>query len=580
MRRIIHAIIRMRLDFPTTTIYLTKYDFEAAYRRLHVFPTHTVTTILIYNSLAYLLTRMPFGSTCGPIRYSDISESIFDLANDLIEDNTWDPSTFHSPISTKLDKPEKLQEEIPFAKAKELDVEIPSRETVVDGYIDDIKKNLLRAQNAVPLVTHAVFRPVSQNEPVERIDTISEIKLKGEGTPTEQKVILGWIIDTRELKIHLPMEKTIYWNEEISRKITKNYKVKTKELESMIGRLNHIGYILPNGRYFLNRIRKLLWRCEKYGPQILNKAEINDFLLWKEFITQSSQEGISLNLIAFTAPDSRIYTDASSVGMGGYNPYSGQAWRYKLPTWMANQFHINTLEFIPSTIGTWLEIKNSTIDYTKILCMTDNSSAVGWLYKSNFDPDKQTQHGIISRKLASILLHSNSALYPQHIPGKNNVIADSLSRDFHIPAKHLAFALKSLFPEQTPVNLTISETLPQEITSFLEWLRDSQTNAKGSPPAPAPSKTGVSLAGSASLPDVVSRINSWIRLQRQQKSPSCPHLQRLFEETKEAAQRKLSSLETQSAKPCLTYVRYSGQTFAGPQSLTMMENMHRQSDAK
>lgn len=273
LRRLIHAIHRARLAFPTNVIYLVKYDLEAAYRRMHVFPPHAVTTITIIEKLAYLLTRLPFGTACGPRRYSDISESIFDSANDLLEDSTWNPSTFSPPIANKFDKAETLSENIPFATARDLEVDIPLRETTCDGYIDDSitlavhrNDNLRRAQTAVPLLVDSIFRPVSQNETVEREEAISEIKLQGEGTPSEQKLVLGWLLDTRRLTIHLPTDKALFWSNEIDRLLSKDYRIKSKELESTIGRLNHIGYRLPNGRYFLNRIRRLLSRCKKYGP--------------------------------------------------------------------------------------------------------------------------------------------------------------------------------------------------------------------------------------------------------------------------------------------------------------------------
>ena len=158
---------------------------------------------------------------------------------------------------------------------------------VCGGYIDDSitaavdnNDNLKRAQNAIPLVTYVSFRPVSQNETVERDDAISERKLKGDGTPSEKKIILGWMLDTRALRIYLPVDKAIFWSSEIDRLLQENYKIKTKEMESTIGRLDHVGYIIPHGRYFLNKLRKLLWRCQKYGPQSPSCPEKQDFLLW------------------------------------------------------------------------------------------------------------------------------------------------------------------------------------------------------------------------------------------------------------------------------------------------------------
>ena len=69
---------------------------------------------------------------------------------------------------------------------------------MVDGYIDDLKTVALqkedwidRAQNAAPLAIHTVFRSTDHTDPLPRADAISERKLKGEGTPSEVKTILG-----------------------------------------------------------------------------------------------------------------------------------------------------------------------------------------------------------------------------------------------------------------------------------------------------------------------------------------------------------------------------------------------------
>ena len=131
--------------------------------------------------------------------------------------------------------------------------------------------------------------------------------------------------------------------------------------------------------------------------------------------------------------------------MGGFCKTSGIAWRYDLPKWMKTNFHINTLEFIAATIGIWIEILNNEKDFLRINCLTDNSCAIGWLFKANFDPQNQQRHDAIARKMARILLDSDSALKPQHIPGDENVITDSLSRDFHLSTTHLQLLLKSLF---------------------------------------------------------------------------------------------------------------------------------------
>ena len=88
LRRVLHDIHKKMLSHPETIIYVIKYDFDAAYRRVHVCPEHAIKTMIIIGSLAYLLNRLPIGVESGPSEYSSISEGIFDLANDMIPHGT------------------------------------------------------------------------------------------------------------------------------------------------------------------------------------------------------------------------------------------------------------------------------------------------------------------------------------------------------------------------------------------------------------------------------------------------------------------------------------------------------------
>ena len=127
----------------------------------------------------------------------------------------------------------------------------------------------------------------------------------------------------------------------------------------MVGRLNHVGYILPHAQYFLNRLRRLQYRCQQHGPQLINKLEQLDFKLWLDFIEHCSQIGVSFNSIYTVKYDAAIYTDACQHCICGYSPNSGRAWRLLLPPSMSSTLHINILEFIAAYIGIWLELKHT-----------------------------------------------------------------------------------------------------------------------------------------------------------------------------------------------------------------------------
>ena len=61
-----HQIHRMQLDHPNKKILAKKLDIDAAYRRNHVSPNMAVKSITMIGSMAYILTRLPFGSKPAP----------------------------------------------------------------------------------------------------------------------------------------------------------------------------------------------------------------------------------------------------------------------------------------------------------------------------------------------------------------------------------------------------------------------------------------------------------------------------------------------------------------------------------
>jgi len=136
---------------------------------------------------------------------------------------------------------------------------------------------------------------------------------------------------------------------------------------------------------------------------------------------------------------------------------------------------LNLLEFLACILSIWLDQFHQVLEPEScILSQTDSSSAMGWLRKSNFADrtDEQVQFST-ARKLADILLTTETCLYSQWFPGEENLIADSLSRDFHISDSCLSDLLLTHFPEQAPFGLRIL-LIPPEIASWLTCLLLSQ----------------------------------------------------------------------------------------------------------
>ena len=105
--RFLHLVYHLRWHHPWDRILMNKIDVEKAYRRLHTKASVVVKCIAMWfldtvkegiykktkDTVAILLTRLPFGSSPAPSEFCVTSETTFDLANDLLYCEQWDPVT-------------------------------------------------------------------------------------------------------------------------------------------------------------------------------------------------------------------------------------------------------------------------------------------------------------------------------------------------------------------------------------------------------------------------------------------------------------------------------------------------------
>ena len=167
--------------------------------------------------------RATFGGAPNPYEWSIISESVTDLANMLMNDPSWDPTSLHSPIQHKMPPDAPLSDDIPFTDALPTIVSPPVDCCAkTDIYIDDKTTISLddpiilpRARAAVLLTIHIVARPLQMEEPIPRSHMVALQKLMAEGAMEEMKVVFGWLLDTRRLVIYLTDHKFVAWTKKI-----------------------------------------------------------------------------------------------------------------------------------------------------------------------------------------------------------------------------------------------------------------------------------------------------------------------------------------------------------------------------
>ena len=317
--------------------------------------------------------------------------------------------------------------------------------------------------------------------------------------------------------------------------------------------------MLPQSRYFLNRLRHFLQRTKQFGPLTIDDRSREDLLLWKHLLLRASCKGNDINNITFTDPTTICLSDACEHGIGGYNK-EGLVWRYEIPIEHRGKLSINLLEFIAAVITIELTLTNGG-PKQKILSFTDSSSALGWLSKASFHTS-MPHHDTTARHLAHILTDHDSNLYSQHIRGSHNFIADSLSRDHHIDTLTLTNAFHRLLPSQTPPNFHIIQP-PQATTSWLLSLLHSATKPLEPLQQPTRSKLGVSIGGSDFWEQLGLATSGWTTSRSNKEHTSYEHLLPLVEEINAVKQQRSYLQRTPSRPPSHMFVRPFGQVF-GP----------------
>jgi len=80
----IHMMIGLRQRHPMTRIYQTKVDMKSAYHHLHYTAQTATRAMVTIGAFTLVALRMTFSGVANPSQWSDVSELVTDLANDLV----------------------------------------------------------------------------------------------------------------------------------------------------------------------------------------------------------------------------------------------------------------------------------------------------------------------------------------------------------------------------------------------------------------------------------------------------------------------------------------------------------------
>jgi hypothetical protein len=247
------------------------------------------------------------------------------------------------------------------------------------------------------------------------------INVKKTVLPTTSPTVHGIEFDTQLMQIRLPEEKLTKIRHQL-KTIVSQKSVSLQNLQSIIGLLNFACLVVSPGRAFLRRVIDLTKGHVKPFHHIhINKEACQDFKAWKHFLDNFNGISVLKKATWESSIKCQLFTDsAKSTGCAAV---FNNLW-FSLP-WESNvqHYHISLLELYPIIIA--LYIWGSSLQNKCILFMCDNAAVVDII---NNQTCKDSNTMVLVRHLVITCLKYNINFRAKHIPGKNNIIADLLSR--------------------------------------------------------------------------------------------------------------------------------------------------------
>lgn len=264
--------------------------------------------------------------------------------------------------------------------------------------------------------------------------------------PTAVIPFLGIIIDTSRQELRLPEDK-LRRLLELVQEWERKKACTRRELESLIGTLQHACKVILPGRAFLRRALSLLSVAKQRHHHIrLNKEFRSDLQWWKTFAPHWN--GSSL-IIHDKSPEQHVFSDAS--GTWGCGAWHGTRWFQLEWDGRTREACIAVKELVPIIIAAviWGESWRGG----RVLAHCDNVAVVAVINSRCCRDGRLMQ---LLRCLFFIEAHFQFRLTATHIPGVENDLADDLSRN-----NIVQFLEKSKLANPNP------STIPP---SLLQWL--------------------------------------------------------------------------------------------------------------
>jgi hypothetical protein len=421
------------------------------------------------------------------------------------------PSACHMPIQSRQHVPTPSNRD-PCLPTQSL----PTK--YIDVFVDDFIA-LCQGQSSRPAVRRtllhavdAIFRPTDYYDGPHRREPVSLKKLhQGDLSWSTVKTILGWIINTATMTIHLPPHRVTRLGEILASIPKSQKRTSIKKWHKVLGELRSMSLALPGARNLFSTMQKALTLKSKTRIALHKNVHtaLDDFRWMLNNITNRPTriaEIIPLN------PGALGYHDAAGIGAGGVwfpspefvprgstTPGTPLLWRLKWPDDITANLVSRTnphgtinnseLELAGGLLQLDIIAQNYDVRERTILSKTDNLATLFWQRKGSTTSTK-----VPAYLLRLFGIHQRQHRYvPRHdyIPGLSNPMADDASRFFHLSNKSFLQHFNTTYPQKKSFKLvTPTSQIASAVISALRMKKSSAESLWAAPPPATP--TGIS----------------------------------------------------------------------------------------
>ena len=230
-------------------------------------------------------------------------------------------------------------------------------------------------------------------------------------------------------------------------------KVTLREAQRLAGLFEFMCCVIRCARAFSRRLTDITLGVSKLAHHIRLTRQVKlDLLVRQEFSEHFNGKSFFVDDIFLTGDYLQLFTDAAG-GIG----YTAVCWpEWSCGKWPLSWLVLNITVFELFSIMAAVEIRGNVWMNSSVCLFTDNEALVSVINKQS---SRETAVMMLLRKLILTCLRYNINFTARHVPGRDNTLADKLSRSQILQFRTLAPWANSKPATAPPLPRTISDTV-------------------------------------------------------------------------------------------------------------------------